>query len=74
MTYIIIIVLIIIFTIILDVYLLKRNRKPDGKIIIIMNDDGKKIFSLELDIDPDNIGVGDYILFKVMDEPSEDLE
>jgi hypothetical protein len=73
MSYLIVIIIIVVLSFVVDVYLIKRNKKPDGTIVIISND-GKKLFSLELGIDPDDILPGDYVLFKVVDESTEELE
>jgi len=51
----------------------KKNR-IDGLIVITKDDDGKKIFSLELETDPDEIENMKFITFKVSDHPSEDLD
>ena len=72
--------LLVIFILVLAVGLLVQTffivirRKIDGYIVIIMQEDGRKMFSLEIDRDPDNINPGDHILFKVVDEPTEDFE
>lgn len=73
MNYIFVIIAIVIISFFIDVYLIKRNRKADGQIIVTIKEDGKKLISLELDIDPDDIAIGEYILFKVVDEPTEDF-
>lgn len=44
-----------------------RQRVNGGKIVITQNEDGKKLFSLELDKDPDEIEQMSYISFKVID-------
>lgn len=44
----------------------KRNGHHDGKIIVTKTSDGKKIFTLELDGDPDEIEGKDSISFKVV--------
>lgn len=54
----------------LCVYILvlwSRQRVNGGKIVITQNEDGKKLFSLELDKDPDEIEQMSYISFKVID-------
>lgn len=74
MTYIIVIILILAFSFVVDAYLIKRRKKVDGHIVLFIKDDGKKLFSLEIDKDLDDIAVGDYILFQVTNEPIEELE
>ena len=41
-------------------------RPYDGTVVITTDENGKRIFSLELDRDPDEIEEMDNILFKVM--------
>jgi hypothetical protein len=53
---------------------LKLRNDIDGKIVIITDDEGKKMFSLELDMDPDEIEKRQYIRFKVTDAADEDLD
>jgi hypothetical protein len=53
---------------------LKLETKVDGYIIITEDETGKKMFTLEIDMNPDEIANMDYITFKVTDKPSEDLE
>ena len=50
------------------------RRHEDGLIVITENEDGKKMFTLELDKDPDEIASMDYILFKVTDQATEEFE
>jgi hypothetical protein len=75
MSYLIVIILLTIFSALvltIDIVLMRRNRKIDGEIVITVNADGRKLISLEIDKNPDDFIVGDYILFKVTDEPTED--
>lgn len=43
-----------------------KKETPDGVILITQTDEGKTLFSLELDIDPDEIKTKDRILFEVL--------
>lgn len=73
MIYIIFIIVIIIITPIIQIFLIKRRFKTVGKIVITEND-GKKLFSLELDKNPDEIENMRYVAFRVTHEAIEDLE
>jgi len=53
---------------------LKLRNDYDGKIVVTIDDDGKKLFSLELDMDPDEIEKRQYIRFKVTDVANEDQD
>jgi len=71
--------LIIIFVITLACYTIYlqtklSRRHADGHIVITEDEDGKKMFTLELDKNPDEIASMDYILFKVTGEATEELE
>lgn len=72
MIYIILIIIIIIITPITQIYLMKRKYKPVGMIVITENE-GKKLFSLELAKTPDEIAKMRYVIFSIADEPTEDL-
>ena len=52
----------------------QRKRSHDGLIVITRDEEGKKLFSLELDKEPDDIEQMRYVVFKVTDEPTEDLD
>jgi hypothetical protein len=65
---------IIILTVIIEIYLIKRRAKPAGQIVITIDERGKKLFSLELDKNPDEIEKMKYIIFEVVDEATEDLD
>lgn len=67
MIYIIFIVVIIIITPVIQIFLIRRRFKTVGKIVITEND-GKKLFSLELDKNPDEIENMRYVAFKVTHE------
>lgn len=61
---IVIIVLLVIVTI-CCLYLIIDSKRYDGKMIIMTNDDGNKIFSLELNGDPAELPKKKSITFKV---------
>lgn len=44
------------------------HKSYDGKVVITKSDEGKTLFTLELDIDPDEIKNMYALNFKVMDE------
>lgn len=52
---------------VLCVYILSIRYRHGGQIVISKDEDGKKLFSLELDKDPDEIEKMRYISFKVTD-------
>lgn len=75
MIYIILIIIIIIITPLLQIYLIRRRLKSSvGYLVITTNEDGKKLFSLELAKNPDEIENMKYIVFKVAKEATEDLD
>ena len=53
-----------------NVYLLARNPRPDGE-IVINNLNGKTLFSLDLGINPDEIHKMSVVVFKVVKEDSD---
>jgi hypothetical protein len=56
-----------------QIYLIKRI-KPVGQIIITVDERGKKLFSLELDKNPDEIANMRSILFKVVNLLEDDSD
>jgi septation ring formation regulator EzrA len=74
MIYIILIVIIIIITPITQIYLIRRRTKPVGQIVITVDERGKKLFSLELDKNPDEIANMTNIVFKVVNLLEDDSE
>ena len=57
------------------VYLLKfKEISSAGKIVITEDEEGKKMFTLEVDMNPDEIATMSYIIFKVTNQATEDLE
>ncbi|MET0786293.1 MAG: hypothetical protein ABWY25_06265 [Paenisporosarcina sp.] len=55
-------------------YLLKfRYASATGQLVVV-EEDGKKTFSLEIDKDPDEIASMAYVIFKVVDHPSEGFD
>jgi hypothetical protein len=76
MIYLIIIGLIIVIAVIVQLYLIRffiHTRKTDGELIVVVNDNGKKLFSLELDTPPEEILKMKTITFKVINENEEIL-
>jgi hypothetical protein len=73
MIYIILIIIIIIITPITQVYLMKRKFKPVGMLVITENE-GKKLFSLELAKNPDEIEKMRYVIFSVTHDAEEDID
>lgn len=71
MIYIIILIIVVVVLSLVQGYLVKQRLKPGGYIVITEND-GKKLFSLELEKNPDEIERMKYIVFKVVNEPTED--
>lgn len=61
-------IVILLIGILLYVSSRQYKTKNDGEIIISRGDNGKTVFTLELEIDPDDIRDRDSILFKVTDE------
>lgn len=55
----------------INLYVIFRPVKYDGYIVIETNEDGKKIFALEIDKDPDELEKSDHILFRVVDSSTE---
>jgi hypothetical protein len=74
MIYLVIIIVIIALFVIFEIFVLKSNLKLGGKIVITKNEVGRKLFSLELDADPDEIEKMNFILFKVVKEATKDLD
>lgn len=66
MIYIFIIAIVVGNILIIQLYLIKRKETVGQMIITIQ--DGKKLFSLELDKDPDEIANMHSIVFKVVNE------
>ncbi len=68
---VIIILLIIVFLVNVVMFLKeKRSSKPktyDGKIVITVKENSKKVFSIE-DIDPEEIEKKEYVVFKIVSE------
>lgn len=58
-----------IFGYVCRVFLVRKMRYSG--VIIITDTEDKKIFSLELDTDPDVLEVQDEVIFKVVANPSE---
>jgi hypothetical protein len=54
--------------------LIRRRTKPVGQIVITVDDRGKKLFSLELDKNPDEIANMTNIVFKVVNLLEDDSE
>lgn len=76
MTYILIIIFVILIIVIplIQGYLIRRRLKGAGYIVITEDENGKKLFSLELNMNPDVIQEMKYVIFRVVNEPSEELE
>ncbi|MET0786520.1 MAG: phage holin [Paenisporosarcina sp.] len=72
----VIIILALICGIILQIYSNRYNPKIlfHGQIVVIENEDGNKVFSLELEKNPDEIASMDSITFKVTDQHSEEFD
>ena len=70
----IIVVLILIICIQYVLYHVKPMIKHDGQIVITTNEEGKKIFTLELDKDPEEIENLNSISFKVTGEQKSGYE
>ena len=51
----------------------KRHRS-DGQIVIMEKEDGTKLFSLEIDKNPDEIAKMKYVCFKITGEATEELD
>jgi hypothetical protein len=54
--------------------LIRRRTKPVGQIVITVDERGKKLFSLELDKNPDEIANMTNIVFKVVNLLEDDSE
>lgn len=52
----------------------KNGQGRFGQIVITKREDGKKIFSLEIDEDPTKMKPDDVVSFKVVDKSSEGYE
>jgi hypothetical protein len=53
-------------SVVFNVYLVLKNARYDGNIIITRTDEGKKLFSLE-DVDPEDIEQMNIVRFRVSD-------
>lgn len=73
MIYFIVIGFVIVISVIFQIYFLKRNQKVDGDILILTTNEGKKLFSLELDKSPEEMEKMKFIVFKVVKSEEEDL-
>lgn len=51
-----------------------RGANYSGNIIVVNKDDGTKLYSLELDIDPDKLSEKDEVTFRVVPEPNAIIE
>jgi hypothetical protein len=71
--YFIVIGFVIVISVIFQIYFLKRNQKVDGDILILTTNEGKKLFSLELDKSPEEMEKMKFIVFKVVKSEEEDL-
>jgi len=56
---------VIVILVIYLVYILAKNRKVDGEVIIQEKEGGGKLYSLELQVDPDEIDGRDTVTFRV---------
>jgi hypothetical protein len=65
------VIIVVLFAATFYIALKIREFRYDGKIIISKEDD-KTIFSLELDIDPDDIEKMDIVVFKVIKQKIAD--
>ena len=76
MIYLIVIGLVIVIAVIVQLFLIRffrHQRKIDGELIVVTNDNGKTLFSLELDTPPEEILKMKTITFKVINENEEIL-
>ena len=62
----------IVITIFVTLQIQSRHRRIDGHIVVTQNGDGKKIFSLELNKNPDDLELEEFIVFKVVEESEPD--
>ena len=61
-----------IITVIVMLQIQRRHRHIDGHIVVTENGDGKKVFSLELNKNPDDLEKEEFIVFKVVEEVEPD--
>lgn len=54
--------------------LLLSKLPHDGQMVITTNEAGIKVFSLELDKDPEDLEGQEYVSFKITDKRSEDYD
>lgn len=71
MYWILISIVVAIFIFIILISWHATNQKYDGT-IVIKDEEGKRIFSLEIDIDPDEIEKMNVVVFKVVKEKIAD--
>ena len=57
--------LVIVILVIYLVYILAKNRKVDGEVVIQEKEGGGKLYSLELQVDPDEIDDRRTVTFRV---------
>jgi hypothetical protein len=68
---------VIVISWIINLFLITMGREYDGQIIISSKPDGKKLFSLEINKDPEELEASSAVLFRVTDKgttPYEDLD
>ncbi|MET0786969.1 MAG: hypothetical protein ABWY25_09700 [Paenisporosarcina sp.] len=73
-SYLIVIFLLMILSTYLLLRLISQAKKIDGQIVVKENEDGKKVFSLELNRSPDEIENMKQITFKVANQENEEYE
>lgn len=57
------------------IFFLKRKLpRIDGQIVITKDDAGKKIFSLELDKDPEDIQIMKFVVFTITDKENKNYD
>jgi hypothetical protein len=69
---VIVLLIAIIITVIVTLKVQSRRRNIDGHIVIYENQNGKKVFSLELAKNPDDLENEEFIVFKVVEESEPD--
>ena len=72
MIYVLAIILVVLGCV--NLYLMFKPKKYDGAIVITTQENGKRLFSLEINRDPEELEKMTAVLFKVVDTYFEDLD
>ena len=69
MVLLIILSIVLVISLLAHLYLFKRKKKFDGYMVITTKESGGKLFSLEIDKEPEEFESMTYVVFKVVIDP-----